>query len=181
MKKSILLTSTIFFIFTCELRCYSQEYRVGGSLIYNFRTKGIGLDARAEFPLKSIHLLEGLSIVPQVSYFPAFNNITEFYAGSSAHLGLYKLNKWIFYGLVNVSYKGWINYDESNDPDARFSNLALEGGIGITRKKCVRPFLELKLNTIGIEPTVRIGMLYTIHCERRGAVPCSKIPPQPQF
>jgi hypothetical protein len=162
-------------------KVYSQEYRTGGSVIYNFRAKGIGLEARVEFPIKRVKLLEGLSIVPQFSYYPPFNDMTEFYLGSSVHLGLYKINKWIFYGLANASYNGWINYDESPDADAHFSNLALEGGLGVTRKKCVRPFLELRLNAIGMEPSVRLGFLYTFNCERRGAVPCSKIPPQPQF
>jgi hypothetical protein len=168
------------FLILC-LNGFSQEYRVGGSVIYNFRNRGIGLGARAEFPLKSVDLLEGLSIVPQIAYFPAFNSISEFYAGSSVHLGIYKLNKWIFYGLANVSYKGWINYAESIDPNARFSNLALEGGIGVTRKKCIRPFLEFRLNAIGMEPSVQLGLLYTFNCDRRGQVPCSKIPPQPEF
>jgi hypothetical protein len=160
---------------------YSQEYRLGGAAIYNFSSKGIGIDARAEFPLKRVKLLEGLSIVPQFSYFPPFNEVTEFYLGSSIHLGFYKINKWIFYGLVNASYNGWLNYDESTDANAEFSNLAFEGGLGITRKKCVRPFLEFRLNAVGIEPSIRLGLLYTFNCERRGAVPCSKIPPQPQF
>ncbi len=181
MKKITLLILTAFLIITCLTNALAQEYRLGGSAIYNFKTKGVGIGLRAEFPLESIDILEGISIVPQVSYFPAFNTVSEFYLGSSVHLGVYKIRKWIFYALINTSYKGWINYDESNDEDAKFSNLALEGGIGVTRHTCLRPFLELRLNAIGLEPNIRIGLLYTIHCDIKGAVPCPKIPQQPTF
>jgi hypothetical protein len=159
----------------------AQEYRMGGSAVYNFKNKGFGLEGRLEFPIKQIRLLEGFSIVPQFAYFPAFNTIKEFYLGSSVHIGVYRYNKWIFYALGNVSYNGWLNYEDSDSPDAKYSNIALEGGLGITRKTCARPFLELRLNAIGIEPNIRLGFLYTFNCEKRGMVPCSRIPPQPQF
>lgn len=177
-KIQIILITLILFT---GINSYSQEYRVGGSLIYNLKTNGFGFGIRSEFPIHSIDLLEGFSLVPQVSYFPGFNNVSEFYLGSSIHLGVYSLDKWIFYGLANVSYKAWINYEDSSDPDAKFSNLALDGGVGVTRNSCWRPFLELRLNAIGFEPSIRLGVLYTFNCENRGMVPCSKVPAQPKF
>lgn len=181
MKTYIQIAGIAVLIFLSSLNGFSKEYRMGAGLIYNFSTRGVGFDGRIEFPLKSVYLLEGVSIVPQLSYFPSFNNVREIYVGSSVHLGVYKFNKWLFYGLANVSYNAWANYEESDDPDARYSNLAIEGGLGVTHKSCVRPFLEFRVNAIGIEPNVRIGILYSINCERRGAVPCSKIPKQPIF
>lgn len=163
------------------INTFAQEYRIGGSAIYNLKTDGFGFGIRAEFPIQRIDLLEGFSIVPQITYFPGFNDVSEFYLGSSLHLGIYKLDRWIFYGLANVSYNGWINYEDSNDPDAKFSNLALDGGVGVTMNTCWRPFLELRLDAIGFEPSIRLGILYTVNCDRRGMVPCSKIPAQPQF
>lgn len=160
---------------------YSQEYQVGGSVIYNLKNKGFGFGIRAEFPIHTIDLLEGFSVVPQASYFPGYNEVSEFNIGSSLHLGVYAIEKWVFYGLANVSYRGWINYEESSDPDARFSNLVLDGGIGVTRTTCWRPFLELRLNAIGFEPGIWLGVLYTINCDRRGMVPCSKTPVLPVF
>jgi hypothetical protein len=178
--------SRIYFLMTVMLIAggipsFSQEYRVGGSAIYNLKNSGIGFGLRAEFPILRIDLLEGLSVVPQASYFPGFNDVEEFYLGSSLHLGMYSWEKWLLYGMVNASYKGWANHDDSGDPNAKFSNLALDGGVGITRNTCWRPFLELRLNTIGFEPNIRMGILYTVHCENRGMVPCSKVPVLPQF
>jgi hypothetical protein len=128
MQRDLIKTGIIFILIIYSINTSASEYRLGGGVVYNFKTKGVGLDARVEFPLKKLKLLEGLSIVPQVSYFPAFNEVSEFYAGTSVHLGFYKINKWIFYGLANLSYNGWINYEDSDDENARFSNPALEEG-----------------------------------------------------
>ena len=180
MNKKTNLLFVIFFLFFVT-HCYSQQYSLGGSLIYNFSTKGIGLGVRAEFPLENIDLLEGVSIAPQLSYFPWFNEVSEFYIGSSAHLYFYRHRKWLFYGLANLSYKGWINHNDSDDENARFSNLAFEAGAGVTRRACLRPFMELRLNFIGAEPNIRIGVVKTFNCKIRGQVPCSRVPPPPTF
>lgn len=181
MKKSLYRFILTTLIVLASIITFSQEYRVGGSLIFNLGKGGFGFGARAEFPVERIDLLEGFSIVPQVSYFPGYNEVSEFYLGSGVHLGVFALDKWLFYGLANVAYKGWINYEESSDPDAKFSNLALDGGVGVTRSTCWRPFFEVRLNAIGFEPSLRLGLLYTFNCENRGMVPCSKIPALPQF
>lgn len=161
---------------------FSQEYRIGGSVINNFGTQGFGIGLRAEIPLKKLDLLEGLSLSPQASYFPGLNNgIHEFFVGGAANLGVYRIHKWIFYTLVNIGYRGWINYEESDDEAAKFSRMSAEAGIGATRNTCLRPFMELRLNVIGAEPTIRLGLLYTVNCNIKGAVPCSRIPVQPQF
>lgn len=173
--------AVLFFLISTTTNAAKPQKGVGGSLIYNFQTNSVGLGLRAEFPLKNINFLDGLSLVPQVSYFPWFNEISEFYVGSSVHLGLYTLNKWKFYGLVNLSYNGWINYENSGSRNARFSNLGIEVGLGITMDKCLRPFLELRYNAWWREATVQLGLIYTIKCERRGSLPCPKIPPPPQF
>jgi hypothetical protein len=167
--------------FLSGILAFSQQNGAGGAVIYNFQTNGIGLDIRADIPLKSIDFLDGISIVPQLAYFPPISKIHEFYIGSSAHLGVYTLNKWKFYVLGNLSYDGWINYENSGKKNAKFSNLGLEGGLGITSKKCIRPFMEIRYNVKWKEANVRLGLIYTIKCERRGAVPCPKIPPPPKL
>jgi hypothetical protein len=176
---------TVFLlVFSFNSHLYSQVKNqcVGGSAIYNFQTNSLGLDLRAEFSLKKIHFLDGIKLVPQLSYFFWFDKVTEFYLGSSVHLGVYTINnKWALYTLVNLSYNGWINYSSSNMENAKFSNLGLEGGIGVTTKACLRPFAELRYNVKWREANIRVGLIYTIRCEKRGAVPCSKIPPPPQF
>jgi hypothetical protein len=177
-KKKILISVLIY---SMSMNVFSQKIGAGGSAIYNFQTNSFGIDLRTEIPLKKPVFLDGFSIVPQIAYYPWFNKITEFYVGSSVHLGVYTINKWAFYTLVNISYNGWINYKSSEMKDAKFSNLGVEGGIGVTTKKCLRPFIEFRYNIKWKEANLRLGLQYTIKCEKRGQVPCSKIPPPPKF
>ncbi len=180
--KSIKIKVIIIFlglIFYREVN--SQQTGVGGALIYNFQTQSAGLDIRTEIPIKKIKLLDGLTVAPQLAYYPWFNKVTEFYIGSSLHLGVYTLGNWVFYGLANLSYNGWINYEKSRKNNAKFSNLGFDGGIGVTNKSCLRPFMELRYNLKWRESGIRMGLIYTIKCDKRGMVPCSKIPPPPQF
>jgi len=107
--------------------------RVGGAVVYNFQTHSPGFEARAEFPLNRIDLLEGISIVPQVTYYPWFDRVHEFYLGSSVHLNVYAIEQWKFYTLLNVSYNGFINYENNEERDGNFSNLGLDLGIGVSR------------------------------------------------
>ena len=180
-------TFRIFIISFLVLNAYSisfsQQNMVGGSLVYNLHTKSLGLGLRAEFPIEKVDLLEGLSVVPQLTYYPPFNRIHEFYLGSSIHLGVYSIDRWLFYTLVNVSYNGWINNDDTRYREGNFSNLGVEIGIGISAKvkKCLHPFFEFRYNFKWNDPTLGLGLLYTLKCDRRGMVPCSKIPPQPEF
>ena len=157
--------------------------RVGGAVVYNFQTRGLGIDARSEFPIHRISLLEGLSVVPQVSYYPWMFQVSEFYIGSSVHLGVYSINTWRFYTLLNLSFNGVINSDDSNLRNDNFANFGLEAGIGVSTKlfKCMHPFAEFRYNPVWNELNGRLGLMYDLKCDRRGAVPCSKIPPQPQF
>ncbi len=180
MKKTKLSSVLVLLLLSSFLSINAQEYSLGGSAIYNFKTKGFGIGLRGEFPVERVEWLEGLSIVPQLSFFPSFNRVTDFYVGSSIHLGVYKHRKWIFYALINASYRAW-NIRDDSDSGEEYSNVAVEGGIGVTRHTCFRPFLEFRLNAIGIEPNLRLGLLYTIHCDIKGAVPCPKIGPQPSF
>ncbi|MBN1599347.1 MAG: hypothetical protein JW894_13720 [Bacteroidales bacterium] len=173
----------IILFFTSFNYTNSQQNRIGGSLLYNFSNKGFGLGLRAEFPVKQINLLEGISVVPQVAYYPSFNTIHEFYIGSSVNLNAYVYGRWTFYGLLNISYNGWINNENTEYRTGNFSNFELDLGLGVNRKlfKCLYPFLELRYSFIWNDPVLHLGMMYTLHCDRRGMVKCSKIPPQPEF
>jgi len=179
------LKVAVFFLLLCTaaiaIKPIKAQNGIGGGLIYNFQAENFGIGLRGEFPLKNIKFLDGLSLVPQASYFPWFQTVSEFYIGSAVHLGFFSLKKWRFYGLINLSYNGWINYDDSGKDNARFSNMGIEGGLGITRSTCWRPFLEFRYNALFREANVQLGLIYTIKCERRGSLPCPKIPPQPMF
>jgi len=161
----------------------AQQNMIGGSAAYNLHTKSFGLGIRGKIPLRQIDFLEGISIVPQVSYFPGFNPVHEFYAGAGVQLDAYKIERWTFYGLTNFSYNGWMNHEDTEYRNGNFSNVGLEAGIGVSRKlfSCLHPFFEFRYNVRWSEFNLGLGMLYTIKCDRRGAVKCPKIPPPPQF
>ena len=189
MTKRIYLLAivAVFLLFTSadafSQRRYTPKNRVGGALIYKFPPSGLGLDLRAEFPVRQINLLEGLSIVPQVSYYPWFNAVHEFYVGAGAHLGVYSIDTWRFYTLLQLSYNGFINWENNTAREGSFSNFGMEAGVGVSKKllKCWYPFFELRFNFVQTDLNMRLGIMYELKCDRRGAVPCSKIPPQPTF
>lgn len=164
-------------------RRYQDHMKVGGGLDFNLVRLGLGLDVRGEFPLHNIDLLEGLSVVPKISYYPWFLRIHEFYIGSDVHLGVYRYDPFKFYALVNVSYNGFINHENNLYRDKDFSNFSMDigGGVKTRLSKCLHPYAELRLNLVFFEPHFSLGMLYDLECDRRGAVPCSKIPAQPTF
>jgi hypothetical protein len=181
-----LLVLGLILALSCNANCQrrkAEHNKIGGSIDFNLTRVSLGLDARAEFPLNQVNLLEGLSIVPQITYYPWFNRIHEFYIGADAHLGFYHYENWKFYGLLNLSYNGFINWENNQYRNGEFSNLGVDLGAGVKTKwrKCWYPFLELRLNLRWLEPNVRLGLMHDLKCDRRGAVPCSKIPPPPTF
>ena len=182
-KKVLRIFLVSFLILNTYTTSFPQQNMAGGSLVYNLHTRSLGLGLRAEFPIEKADFLEGISLVPQLTYYPPFNRIHEFYLGTSVHLGVYRIDRWKFYTLANVSYNGWINNDSTQYREGNFSNLGIEVGIGVsaTVKKCLHPFFEFRYNFKWNDPTLSLGILYTLKCERRGMVPCSKIPPQPIF
>jgi hypothetical protein len=91
MKYTIKVSMTMLIIIMSGIYGFSQKHGVGGAIIYNFQTNSIGLDLRTDLPLKNIDFLEGISLVPQLAYFPSFNKVHEFYIGSSVHLGVYTM------------------------------------------------------------------------------------------
>lgn len=158
----------------------AREIGYGGGLIYNIPVGGIGLDARMSVPLNyyGVDLLEGIWVVPQLSFFPIGNRM-DFNVGTSIHLGVYALNKHLFYGLTNVSYSMWLDYDKSVNENAQFSNLYWDLGVGWTRSTCFRPFVELRFDVARAEPSLHAGYVYTLNCKNYGQVPCSKPPKDP--
>lgn len=141
------------------LTTYSQKFGVGASAMYNFQTESIGAGIRAEFPFNNF------SIVPQISYYPGFNKINEYYAGVSVHCNLFNIHRWIFYALVSGAYNAWINYQDSPMKNAKYSNWDLEGGLGVKTSNCIRPFLEYRYNLHWKETNIQLGFMYFFHCQ----------------
>lgn len=148
-------------VLSFNINIYSQKIGVGISAIYNPQTESFAAGLRAEIPYKRI------SIVPQIAYYPSFNKVTEYYAGLSLHLNLLYIKNWAFYGLAHGSYNGWINYTTSPMKDASFSNWDGEIGVGITTRKCLRPFIEYRYNLKWKETNLRIGVMYFFGCNSK--------------
>ncbi|HUW07651.1 MAG TPA: hypothetical protein VMW01_15490 [Williamwhitmania sp.] len=156
-----LFIATIAFVaFSSVLQ--AQHTALGGEVIYNIQTSSYGAGLRVELPYKYF------SIVPQVAYYPAFNKVTEFYAGASLHLNVIKAKQWTGYGILHGGYNGWINYQNSAVKNAKFSNWDAEAGAGIKLNRCLYPFLECRYNVKWREANLRLGIAYTFGCKSKG-------------
>lgn len=161
IKIRVCKTYLIALFFLIGLNSYSQKIGMGLSLIYNFQTMSFGPSIRAE-------IIKGeVSIVPQIAYYPAFNKITEFYAGASLHLNLMSYGDITMYGIANGSFNGWINYESSAMKNAKFPNWGGEVGLGLKKGKCLRPFMEFRYNFKWKEANLRLGIMYFFNCDKK--------------
>lgn len=141
----------------------SQNIGVGGDVMYNFQTESLGAGLRVNFFPNN-----RLSFVPQFSYYPGFNKIKEYYLGLGLELKFLKLNNFNFYAIGHGAYNNWINYASSSMEGAKKTNWNLEGGLGVTTNKCLRPFLEYRYNLKFQETHLRLGLLYIFGCSGGG-------------
>src|ERR1035437_3069514 len=102
MKIPNLLFSLIFIFIVFPGR--SQNVGIGGDVMYNFQTESFGAGARVNiFPNNK------LSFVPQISYYPAFNTIHEYYFGLGAEYKFIRKNKFNIYAIGHGAYDSWLN------------------------------------------------------------------------
>ena len=155
------------FILLIPLLVKSQNIGIGADAQYNFQTESIGAGARVNFfPNKR------LSIVPQFSYYFAFNKVNEYYAGLGLEFKVIRTERFNIYALAHGAYNSWLNYEVSPMKNAKPNNWNLEGGIGITTNTCLRPFLEYRYNTKFLETHLRLGVLYVLGCKGNGGGGC---------
>jgi hypothetical protein len=128
----------------------------GASIIYNFQTEGFGADLRVRIPL-----VKRLYAVPEVSYFPGFNEYHELYAGAALQYDLLNFGKWHFYILGAGYYNDWINADDFAPGQKKRHNFAPEAGGGLVRNNgCLRPFIENRYDFKWKEDNLRIGIYW---------------------
>ncbi len=139
----------------------------GAALIYNFHATSFGADVRVKIPV-----VRKLFVVPQFSYFPAFNDYHEFYAGAALHYELARLGNYKFYLLGAGFYNNWINAEAYAPGQKKVHNFAYEGGAGLVRSYgCIRPFIENGYDIKWKENSLRIGIyIYPGSC--RGKEKC---------
>lgn len=137
----------------------TQNFGLGADVMYNFQTESFGAGLRANiFPNRT------LSIVPQFSYYPGFNKVHEYYLGLGLELKFLRTQKFDFYAIGHGAYNSWLNYEVSAMEGAQQTNWNLEAGIGVTTRKCLRPFLEYRYNIKFMETHLRLGLLYIFGC-----------------
>lgn len=141
----------------------AQKIGVGADLMYNFQTESFGAGVRA-----SIFPNNTLSIVPQFSYYPGFNKVHEYYLGLGLEYKFLRTKKYDFYAIAHGAYNSWLNHASSGMDGAQQTNWNLEGGVGVTTKKCLRPFLEYRYNLKFQETHLRLGLLYIFGCKGGG-------------
>lgn len=141
----------------------SQNIGIGADVLYNFQTESIGAGARINFFPNA-----RLSIVPQFSYYFAFNKINEYYAGLGLEFKFIRTQKVNFYAIAHGAYNAWLNYEVSPMKGAQPNNWNLEGGIGVSTNTCLRPFLEYRYNLKFMETHLRLGVLYIFGCNNGG-------------
>ncbi|MCG8701011.1 MAG: hypothetical protein MI922_23365 [Bacteroidales bacterium] len=149
---------------------YSQmTIGIGGDV---FVSNQFGAGVRAEIPLEQygVEVMKGLSVVPQFTY-GYLDGRSQHFLGSSVQLYLMEYKKVLGYGLANVSYNG-------GNPN---NNVSADLGLGVTQKKCFRPFVEVKYKTPNHKLQVHFGAVYTFNCRIKGMVPCSKPPKPPKL
>lgn len=149
-------------LLVCSSALQAQHTALGGEVIYNMQTSSYGAGLRVELAHKYY------SIVPQVAYYPAFNKITEFYAGVSLHLNAIKAKSWTGYAILHGGYNGWINYQNSAVKNAQFSNWDAEAGAGVKLNRCFYPYVECRYNARWREASIRLGFAYTFGCKAKG-------------
>lgn len=140
----------------------SQNVGVGADVMYNFQTESFGAGVRGNiFPNNR------LSIVPQASYYFAFNKVEEYYLGLALEYKVIQKEKFNIYALAHGAYNNWLSYERSPMEGAKPNNWNGELGLGISNNKCLRPFLEYRYNFNFKETHLRLGLLYIFGCNTR--------------
>ena len=156
MRKQIILfiflsLSTIVF---AQHKKGSPLYGIGA--MHNFQTKGTAIDLRASLPV-----IKHLYVSPRFSYFPAFNNIHEYYLGTDIDYHIPLKNRLIPYVYAGGYYNNWINSIEFQNKKSRKNNVVFEGGAGILFSfNCIHPFLEYRYDTKWKEGSLGAGIMF---------------------
>jgi hypothetical protein len=151
----------ILFILSGTLCAQSQNIGVGASAIYNFQTESFGVGARV-----NIFPNERISIVPQGSYYFAFNKVEEYLLGVGVEYKFIKREKFNLYVLGHGAYNSWNSYQNSEKKGAKLNNWNAELGLGISTNTCLRPFLEYRYNFKFYETHLQLGVLYIFGCRK---------------
>lgn len=157
MKQAFLFFT--LFILSLNINAQAQNFGIGGSAIYNFQTESFGVGGRV-----SIFTNKRLSIVPQASYYFAFNKVEEYLIGLGLEYKFIQQDRFNIYVLGHGAYDSWKSYEKSDMKGAKLNNWNAEVGLGISTNTCLRPFVEYRYNFKFYETHLQLGVLYIFGC-----------------
>jgi hypothetical protein len=100
-------------------------------------------------------------VVPEVDYFPAFNEYHELYAGAALQYDLFSMGSFNFYVLGAGYYNNWLNAEDFAPGQKKEHNFAPEAGAGLVRNiGCIRPFIENRYDFKWEENHLHIGIYW---------------------
>ena len=164
-KRALTLVLLLNLLFISQNIAAQDMFGIGASGIYNWQSEGIGIGVRAHIPLKG-----RWAVVPQVTYFPPFNIVNEYFFGVNFHYNVLVRQRVTGYvaggGHINI----WANASESPFVKAKTLNVLPEASGGlIFGGGCFRPFVEHRYNPIWKEGSTHIGLLWFPRCSGGGA------------
>lgn len=180
-KKPFRLVSIFLLLLISSLTAKSQLNPFYGlEASYNLPLSGVGIGLRSE-----LHLTPRVSVVPNVSYFPDFNDVHELLAGANlqySFLVLPRVNgplkteliRFRTYGFAGGYYNRWLNYAPTSS-NLKETNFIPTVGIGVSNGSIAyRTFGEFSYNALANEGTIKFGVMvspFGIKWNRRNSCP----------
>jgi hypothetical protein len=141
-----------------------QGIGIGGSVIRNWQTEGTGFGARVAIPGR-----DRFTFVPQATWFPRFNILSEYFVGLSVHYDVLQRKKFTGYVMGSGHLNIWVSANESKFSKAKTMNASPEVGGGLLfGKGCWKPFLEHRYNPVWKEGSTHLGILWFPMCSFSG-------------
>lgn len=135
---------------------FSQGTGLGGSVSYNFQTEGIGFGLRY-----GIYMGKRFTAMPQVTFYPGFNQIKETYYTLNLHYNALIYQNFVVYAIAGGSYNAWHNYYDFKNHLSNSSTVIGEVGIGATKNVgCLRLFIEHRYNFMWKEGELQAGLMF---------------------
>jgi hypothetical protein len=174
----------LLFLFISRNLSAQDKVAFGVSGTYNFPFSLVGIGLRAQIPFS-----EKIQAVPQIKYYPTFNQFHEVYGGLSLHYSLlspfqyaggrvrFEPTKPNFYLTAGFEYNRWFNYAPNENKKSKKDNILPEVGAGISvGSNAVRVFFEAKYNVLWDESYGEFGLLiYPFNLKQNRKNNCPKV------
>lgn len=168
MQHRLLLYALFFVLIIAGIvphnKANAQGIGIGGTVIRNWQTEGTGFGFRVAIPGR-----DRFTFVPQATWFPGFNILSEYFVGLSVHYDIIQRRKFTGYIMGSGHLNIWVNASESSYSHAKTMNASPEIGGGLLfGKGCWKPLLEHRYNPVWKEGSTHLGILWFPQCSFSG-------------